>query len=436
VAVDSSNRVLSCGYTNGNLGSTTNSGGADFWVGRINIDTASAMWQKQMGTSGDDKCAGVAAVGLSTGYVAAVGSTRGVLVSGITNSDGGMDGVVYMLDALTGSTKWSEQIHTDVTDSATAVAAFADGDIVVVGQTTGTLPDCGGCLLAGGSALGDWFAVRYDGATGAEVWKVQFGSANAPGINMTDADGLNSYEDTATAAAVDADGNVFVVGYTNGDMISALGGYGGRYGSYDPFVCKLDGNSGAAMWCFQTGTSNDDKAWALALAGGAADPVVCGQTKGGLFTTCNADDSNGADGPTCAGDASTSDWFCFRLPGSGSAAPTAATWSVQAGTTADDIARSAAVFSSGDGDVIVVGDTAGDLYGTNSMSSPICKQDAWAAEISASAGEVNVNQQWGSSCIDKAMAVATDGTDAVWVGYSDGGLFTTSSDGTNDFVAK
>lgn len=78
---------------------------------------------------------------------------------------------------------------------------------------------------------------------GNEVWTDQFGT---------------SARDEATAVAVDEHDNIYVVGYTMGDLVAP------NEGSYDSFVRKYD-QAGTAVWTVQFGGETSDTVSAVAV---------------------------------------------------------------------------------------------------------------------------------------------------------------------------
>ncbi len=132
----------------------------------------------------------------------------------------------------------------------TAVAADATG-VYVGGLTSGTLP---GQRSAGGS---DAFVEKYTSG-GRLVWTRQFGSSG---------------DDGATAIAADATG-VYVGGLTSGTLPGQRSA-----GSSDAFVEKYT-PGGRLVWARQFGSSRDDRANALAVAGGLV--YVAGTAHGTL----------------------------------------------------------------------------------------------------------------------------------------------------------
>jgi hypothetical protein len=126
-----------------------------------------------------------------------------------------------------------------------------DGNVYVVGETDGAL---------GGPNQGyyDGWVIKYDGS-GHRLWSRQPGTSEG---------------DAAFGVATDTDGNVYVVGETEG----ALGGP--FKGASDAWVIKFDGD-GHQLWSRQPGTSGWDDALGVATDTDG-NVYVVGETNGAL----------------------------------------------------------------------------------------------------------------------------------------------------------
>ena len=100
-------------------------------------------------------------------------------------------------------------------DSASALAVDADGNVYVTGDSDGA------------HGFSDYATVKYD-ASGNELWVARY---NGPGYSM----------DSASALAVDADGNVYVTGGSRGNYLLVAPGYS------DYVTVKYDA-SGNELW--------------------------------------------------------------------------------------------------------------------------------------------------------------------------------------------
>ena len=263
--------------------------------------TGARVWARQFG-SGEymhDEAHGIAADAASN--VLVVGSTVGNLAG--TNV-GGRDAFVRMYDP-DGREVWTRQFGTSEDDVAVAVALDPSGNVLVVGATHGD--------LAGESAGdSDAFVRKYD-ALGTELWTRQFGSGHG---------------DRASGVAVDAAGNVVVVGSAGGSLTGgapAAGDGGAFVRTYDAL--------GTELWTRQFGSGHGDRASGVAVDA-AGNVVVAGSTMGSLAGT----NLGGADAYVRTYDAAGTEG-----------------WVRQFGTDANDSASGVAVDPSGR--VLIVGTT-------------------------------------------------------------------------------
>ena len=233
------------------------------------------------------------------------------------------------------------------------MAANPDGDVYVAGRTNGTLQ---GQASAGGD---DAFLRRYN-ADGDEIWTLQFESSES---------------DSASDVAVDAEGNVYVAGFTDGAQPSQDGA-----GDGDAFVSKY-GPDGSEVWTRQFSHENSyDSAESVALDG-AGNVFVAGHTE-----------------PLSDGmmDASERSGFLRKVDSDGTEQ-----WGLVFGDLFNTVPGVAA---DGDGNVYVAGATAtGKVIG-----------DAVVRKYDTS-GEELWTQQFGTPMHDTGIDVAIDGQGRVYV---------------------
>ena len=290
------------------------------------------------------------------------------------------DGFVARFDG-TGTALWTSLI---VTTGGGEVFAYSvahngeSGDSMVAGQTGGIL----GTGTYHGN--GDGFLARYDIA-GNQLWVEMFGTTTV---------------DRARAVVSVGDGGAIVAGET-------LGNLGGpSAGSLDAFLARYD-SAGNQLWMRQFGSSNADRAWALApdSAGGV---MVAGATTGSLA------------GPNFG----SWDAFVARYDGAGNQL-----WIRQFGSTSVDWAT--ALAPDGNGGVFVSGYTGGSLGGVATGS-----RDVFQAHYD-SAGNQTWIRQFGTVQEDRGYAVASDGATGVFVGGETAGVLGSANAGLLDaFIGK
>jgi hypothetical protein len=243
IAVDAGGNVYVAGATEGFLDGPS-AGGSDAFLRSYDND-GNPRWARQFGTGGDDAAFGVATD--AAGNVYATGTTKGAF-EGL--NAGGIDAFVRSFDTV-GNDRWTRQFGTSGDDTARGIAATASGRVAVVGFTSGD-------LVAAVSGDADAFIRTYVG-DGALLWARQFGTTG--------------YE-SALGVALDASGNSFVVGYTDGTLGAE------SFGDWDAFVRSFD-RDGAPRWTRQFGTTGFEEATAVAIGSGMLVYVV-GNTGGAL----------------------------------------------------------------------------------------------------------------------------------------------------------
>jgi hypothetical protein len=321
---------------------------------------------------------------------------------------------------------WTRLLGTSAMDRARGVAIDAAGNVLVAGFTYGVLdPSALGsadALLVKydrdgtrlwtrqlGSAANDWgLAVAVDAAGNAFVAGQTEGGVDGPSAGQSDAFlakvdpagttlwarqlGTGGY-DIAYGVAVDASGHAFVAGITQGAL------QGPSAGQEDAFVAKYDAD-GTLRWVRQLGTSGGD--WAYAVAASADGYVyVTGETYGTL------------PGASSAGDG---DVFLLKLDPDG-----ATSWIRQVGTPVADTGTGVAVDR--DGNVVVVGHTGSWTPCFGILGNPCAAgTDTFLLRYDP-AGALLWSTQLGSNGNDNGFAVAVDGAGTVYAaGYTDGAL--------------
>lgn len=151
-----------------------------------------AEWTKQFGSEERDVALGFATD--AEGNLIVVGSTRGSLVPGEENR--GQDDAFVSKHAPTGELIWVQQFGTAGNDAATAVAVDVSGDIIIAGYANGPLMGEGAGTDAGRQSA---FIRKYS-AGGALLWTEQI---HAAGGNR------------ATGVAVDGDQYVTITGFSS-----------------------------------------------------------------------------------------------------------------------------------------------------------------------------------------------------------------------------
>ncbi|MBI5508600.1 MAG: hypothetical protein HY903_07595 [Deltaproteobacteria bacterium] len=199
--------------------------------------TGARVWGRQYnGPAGDDD--------RSVAVAVAADPTGGFIVVGYGRNAAWDDDVYVLRLSDSGALLWEATPYdrgAHGNDQPTAVATSPAGDVFVVGRSANGVDD-------------DWFAARYDGATGIRGWTDILATAGGG-------------EDCAMAVALGPSASVYVAG------VSASAS-----GTADFYVVKYDGASGTRLWerSYGAPSGGDDRATALLVDPVSFDAVVVG----------------------------------------------------------------------------------------------------------------------------------------------------------------
>jgi catechol 2,3-dioxygenase-like lactoylglutathione lyase family enzyme len=387
---------------------------------------ATQVWIKQFGGPLTDSAGGISTD--SDGNVYLTGDTEDSL--GGPNA-GAADVYLAKYDS-SGNRLWIRQLGSSARDSARGVSPDNQGNVYIAGYTSGS--------LAGPNA-GDYdaFLAKYDNA-GNHLWTRQLGTASGEyatvsadsggnvyiagdthgslaGPNAGDADAyLAKYDpngnrlwlkqfgssagDAAAGISTDKSGNVYIAGPTDGNV------GGTNVGAGDTFIAKYD-PAGNRLWIRQLGGPAVDYATGISTDS-SGNAYIAGITNGSL------------DGTNTGG----YDVFLARYDPAGNHV-----WTRQLGSSADDFAKGVSTASLGN--AYIAGATAGNLNGTNAGDV-----DAFLAKYDANGNHLWV-KQLGSSSLDAASSITTDGSGSVSVaGETRGSLGGPNAGEVDAFLAK
>ena len=253
VVTDTKNNVYVAGYTTGGLyGNTMQPDSThEFFISKYD-STGVKQFTRQVGVAGEKK----------VGIAVTIDANDNIFIAGYTT--GALDGY-----AMTGTVdSFISKFNSDGVKQYTRLLGVAGketrgygiatddhGNVIVAGYTEGSLDDN---TLTGSR---DFFVAKYDNS-GVKQFTRQLGAVGAATVG--------------TAVTVDALGDVFVVGYTEGSLDGNT-----LTGSRDFFVTKYDPR-GAKLFTRQLGAVGAATAGNEVATDISGDVFVAGGTTGGL----------------------------------------------------------------------------------------------------------------------------------------------------------
>ena len=218
---------------------------------------------------------------------------------------------------------WKTQIGTSDSDISRSVTVDAFGNAYISGYTAGDLgePNIGGH---------DAFVSKFD-LGGNAVWTTHVGTTS---------------DDESHAVAVDASGNVYISGYTEGDLD------GSNAGGDDAFLSKFD-SGGNEIWSTQIGTSVKDYSHCVTVDT-SGNAYITGMTRGDLGRSHVA----------------TYDAFLSKFDSGGNEV-----WTTQIGTYHNDSGESVSVDAWGN--VYISGYTGSNLGYATKQNRKLMRRNPW-----------------------------------------------------------
>ena len=277
---------------------------------------------------------------------------------------------------------WSSFLGGTSFDSAGGIAADADGNALIAGDTISSdFPAPGG------------FERPHNGSSDAFVAKV---SASGQLLWVTFLGGIAS--DSALDIAAEGDGNALITGFTQSSDFPTPGGFDTTVdGGLDAFVAKVSA-SGQLLWASFLGGNQIDEGWGIACDG-SGNALVTGLTQSPDFPTPGGFDSSFNWGTW---DGGTWDGFVVKVSPSGQLL-----WGSFMGGSDWDCGNDIATDT--DGNVLITGDTRSPDFPTPGGFETTYngRKDAFVAKVSAS-GQLLWSSFLGGSDGDHGNGIATD----------------------------
>lgn len=303
---------------------------------------------------------------------------------------------------------WAVQLgETAKSTTPESIAIDSLGNVYVTGTTSGNLPSCSGVsATCAGNSQGAWdyYVSKYD-SSGVWQWTQQLGET-----------GQNTF---ALGIGVDSSNNVYVGGYTTGNLVSCGGVSaacaGNSQGVNDYFISKYN-SAGVWQWTQQMGQTGMSAGGYLSFnTDSAGNSYITGNTDGN-FASC------GGVSAACAGASQgTNDYYISKYNSAGTWQ-----WTQQLGQTARSAVQYKSIVDSSS-NVFIIGETTGTLPACAGVSGACGggvsqgTSDVFVSKYT-SAGTWQWTQQLGQTArFITATEVATDSTGSVYIGaYTDG----------------
>ena len=246
IDVDDDGNVYLSGYT---IEETRRGQTDDSWVTKYDSE-GNRQWFSEFGSDQFDEAYDVAVDDLANVY------STGWTLGDLAENNSGLYDIWIAKHDNNGELQFIEQFGTEDYEFPWGIDTDNQGNIYITGWTLGDL---------GGTNAGsyDTWVAKYN-SNGDRLWLEQLGTEGDDGLLFGDLE-------------VDSNGNIFVTGYTDGD----LGGE--NAGSYDTWVAKYNSN-GDRLWLEQFGTADFDYAHDIS-GDDAGNLYVTGITEGSLGGT-------------------------------------------------------------------------------------------------------------------------------------------------------
>ena len=251
-AVDASGNVYLAGTTLSN--NAIASGGHQNTIGSISSEDAflvkfnsagTRLWATYYGGTGLDKLYSCAIDASGNVYLAGnTLSSNGIASGGHQNTLNNVYDAFLVKFSSTGTRLWATYYGGSSNDYGYSCATAANGDVYLAGYTASTNAMAGAGHQNTHGGYYDAFLVKFS-STGTRLWATYYGGTG---------------EQSGNVCTTDANGNVYLAGYTSSDPVIPSNGHKNTYGggTYDAFAVKFAAN-GTRIWGTFYGGSNSDE---------------------------------------------------------------------------------------------------------------------------------------------------------------------------------
>ena len=356
--------------SSGGSGATGSSGSGMMMVCEPGPTAGPHTWSKINGDAGDQT--GLAITHDPTGNVILAGAFSGSLTFGnVTLTSAGMSDIFVAKLAPDGTPIWAKSFGDAKNQSARAVAADAQGNVIFVGQFVGTVNFGGGAFTSVGPNFDDTFLVKL-GPQGNHLWSKKFGDINSQ---------------VPHGVAVSPAGDIAIVGDFQTNMTFDAIALDSA-GDTDAFVATFD-SAGNAKWARGLGDLAAQSAHAVAFDA-MGNVLVTGDTTGAINFGMGAQSLNGTQASWAA-----------KLSAAGTV-----TWGKLYGTSK---ATGEGIGADATGNIFLTGDHEGKIdFGAGAVDSVNGGPNVYVAKLDPAGKEI-WSHTYGDSQSQHAKGLSVDG---------------------------
>jgi hypothetical protein len=250
---------------------TTNAGGYDAFVAKLNPSGSALVYSTYLGGSEGDDGWGIAADAVGNAYI--VGRTQSQdfpTKNPLQPYGGGMDAFVAKINPSGSALVYSTFLGGNGQEIAQAVAVDSTRSAYIAGMTSSVNFATKNALQSYGR--GDAFIVKLNPAGSRLLYSTFLGGSG---------------EDSARGLAIDCVGNVYLTGYTQSSDFPTRNPLQPVYGGYqDAFVAKFAQTGSALLYATYLGGSSDEAGYGIA-ADCNGNAYVIGTTSSINFPTAS-----------------------------------------------------------------------------------------------------------------------------------------------------
>lgn len=389
VAMDSTGAIyvtgdtLSTDYNTKNPLQSTNRGGLDAFVTKINSAGSDLTYSTYLGGSGEDLASAIALDTAGNAYITGYTSSNDYATIGPiqATSRGGLEAFVTKIFADASSIAFNTYFGGNNSDTGSGVAVDSGGNCYITGATASTNFPTRNPIQGNNRGGLDAFVAKF----------------NALGTNIVYSTYLGGqFGDTARSIAVDLAGNAWVVGGTfSNDFPVASAFQPTNRGLGDAFIARINSAGTALTYSSFLGGGNTDEAAGVAIDS-AGNAYVVGNTASTDFNTKN---------PLQANNRGQQDVFITKVTPEG----TSLVFSTYLGGLRADLGNAIALDQSNN--IYITGSTASNNFPTQSPLQPTyggADLDAFVAKINSSGSALVYSTFLGGSLNEVGNAIAVD----------------------------